>query len=343
MVQRASVSDLRRRRAAFSLVELLVVIAIIGAMTGLLLPAVQTARETSRRAQCLSRIRQIALAAQTYQGARGAFPPGAVAREDPANPATPHTFYRWSALAHLLPHLEQGAALAQVNLDLPMYGSDYALTAANRAGVQVVLSELLCPSDRGERVSPAYGPTNYAACSGRGGEGGTPFDAEGVYYVNSAVRPGDVVDGMSRTIVFAECLLGETPPPLTPRSAVDPRLVYAFATATPLNESACNASTLWNFTDPPGFSWANGEYRSAMYNHRHPPNAREIDCVAAALLGPLSSRFAAFGWRTSRSNHPGGVNVALADGSCRFVGDGIDLEAWQAVSTRAGEEAAALR
>ena len=115
-------------------------------------------------------------------------------------------------------------------------------------------------------------------------------------------------------------------------------MVYAFATATPLSDAACQASSLWNFTDPPSFSWANGEYRSAMYNHRHAPNAAEIDCVAAALLGPLTHRFAAYGWRTARSNHAGGVAAAYADGSCRFVDQAIDLAVWQAISTRAGED-----
>ncbi|HMO84547.1 MAG TPA: DUF1559 domain-containing protein, partial [Lacipirellulaceae bacterium] len=132
---------------------------------------------------------------QSYVAARGALPAGAVARPDPANPATPHTFYRWSALAQLLPYMEQSAAMAQLDLDAPMYGNDYAVTAVNRAGVQTLLPELLCPSDRGVRVSAAYGPTNYAACSGRGAGGGTPFEAEGIFFINSAVRPGDILGG----------------------------------------------------------------------------------------------------------------------------------------------------
>jgi prepilin-type N-terminal cleavage/methylation domain-containing protein/prepilin-type processing-associated H-X9-DG protein len=331
----------RSVRAGFSLVELLVVIAIIGVLVGLLLPAVQAARESSRRTDCLNRQRQIALAMQNYESARGRLPSGAEAREYAASPSTPHTFYRWSALAHALPYMEQGAALAKINLDLPLYGNDYAVTAENREGVQAIIPQFLCPSDRGVAVSTTYGPTNYAACSGRGADGGSPFDAEGMFFVNSAIRLAEVADGTSRTVMFAECLLGETPPPLTPRSSVDPRLVYAFVSSTPLTEAACNASTLWNYTDPPGFSWANGEFRSGMYNHLRTPNSTEIDCVAAQLLGPLSRRFAGYGWRTSRSNHPGGVNYALADGSASFAADGIDLAVWQALSTRNGDEVSA--
>ena len=320
------------------MVELLVVIAIVGVLVGLLLPAVQAAREASRRTDCSNRLRQIALAMQNYESARGRLPSGAEAREYAASPATPHTFYRWSALAHALPYMEQGVALAKINLDLPLYGNDYAVTPENRDGVQTLIPQFLCPSDRGVAVSTAYGPTNYAACSGRGAEGGSPFDAEGMFFVNSSIRLAEVADGTSRTVMFAECLLGETPPPLTPRTAVDPRLVYAFVSSTPLTEAACSASTLWNYTDPPGFSWANGEFRSGMYNHYRTPNSDEVDCVAAQLLGPLSRRFAGFGWRTSRSNHPAGVNYALADGSVAFAASQIDLAVWQALSTRSGDE-----
>jgi prepilin-type processing-associated H-X9-DG protein len=273
-----------------------------------------------------------------YESSRGRLPPGGESRPYAADPATPHTFYRWSALAHMLPYLEQDATLATLNLDLPLYGRDFAVPGENRAGVQLLLPQFLCPSDRGERVNPNFGPTNYAVCSGPGDRGGTPFDADGLFFINSAIRTADVTDGLSRTVMLSECLLGETPPPLTPRSEVDPRLVYAFATSAPLNASACDAATLWNFTDPPSFAWANGEYRSAMYNHVRTPNSQELDCVSALLLGPLTHRFAAFGWRTTRSNHPGGVNAALADGSVRFVADAIDLPTWQALSTRAGDE-----
>jgi prepilin-type processing-associated H-X9-DG protein len=234
--------------------------------------------------------------------------------------------------------MEQGHALAKIDLEAPLYGNDYGVTPQNREGVQTFIPQFLCPSDRAERVSAAYGPTNYSACSGRGEGGGSPFDADGMFFVNSQVRLAEVADGTSHTVMFAECLLGETPPPLTPRSGVDARLVYAFVTSTPLTEPACSASTLWNYTDPPGFSWANGEFRSGMYNHLRTPNSQEVDCVAAQLLGPLTRRFAGFGWRTARSNHSGGVNFALADGSCSFAVDGIDPAVWQAMSTRRGDD-----
>jgi hypothetical protein len=55
-------------------------------------------------------------------------------------------------------------------------------------------------------------------------------------------------------------------------------------------------------------------------------------------LGTLAQRYAAYGWRAARSHHPGGVNLARADGSIQFTGEGVDLEPWQALATRAGDE-----
>lgn len=328
-------------RRGFTLVELLVVIAIIGAMTALVAPAVQQSRAASRRVDCLNRLRQIGVAMQNFESARNRLPPGAESRPYAADRNTPHTFYRWSALAHALPFMEQASAMTAVDLSLPLYGRDLRVMKENRAGVQVLLPQLLCPSDRQERVDPAFGPTNYAVCSGSGAGGGTPFDADGLFYINSWTRLSKVVDGASHTVLASETTLGETPPPLTPRSAVDPRLVYAFARSAPLTDASCVDTALWNFTSPPSFAWANGEFRSALYNHYRTPNSPEIDCVSAKLLGSIAEQYAAYGWRAARSYHGGGVNVAMADGSAGFVRDEVDPAVWQAQSTRAGEEPAA--
>ncbi len=111
--------DMRR---AFTIVELLVVIGIIGMLAALLLPAIQGRGESARRTQCLNNQRQIGIALTNYTSAQKKFPPGAVAKPYPAEPGHPHTFYRWSALAHVLPYLEGGNVYEKLNLSLPMYG-----------------------------------------------------------------------------------------------------------------------------------------------------------------------------------------------------------------------------
>jgi prepilin-type N-terminal cleavage/methylation domain-containing protein len=330
----------RRRAGGFTLVELLVVITIIGVLVGLLLPAVQASRESARRSDCLNRLRQIAVAQLHYESASGALPSGSISQPDPANSKTPHSFYRWSALAQGLPHMEGASTYAQLDLSAPLYLASFAISPANREAVKTIVPAFLCPSDRQVRVSPSFGPTNYAMCGGTGAGGGTPFDADGIYFINSATRIGDITDGTSQTVMASEGVLGETPPPFTSRADADPQLVYGFAMGFPLTAAACEATELWNLSDPPSFAWANGEYRSAMYNHHATPNARQFDCVTAETVGPPERQYAAYGWRTARSNHPTGVSTALADGSVRVIADDIDLAVWQALATRAGEETA---
>jgi len=175
-------------------------------------------------------------------------------------------------------------------------------------------------------------------CGGSGIDGGTPFETDGLFYINSSTTFQEITDGYSHTVVASESILGQPIPIRTPRTDADPQLVYGFARAAPLTELSCAETALWNFTDPRGFAWANGEYRSALYNHHATPNSKQFDCMSAKLLGPISSRYASYGWRAARSFHAGGVNVVFADGSGRFASDGVDLSVWKSMATRQGEE-----
>lgn len=328
----------------FTLVELLVVIAIIGVLTALLLPAVQSAREAARRTSCVNRLRQLGVAMQNHIAARRTLPAGAVARENPAAPTTPHTFYRWSALAAVTPYLEASAAYDSLVLEQPLYGVNFSVTEANRVAVRQLIIEFLCPSDQERRVADAFGPTNYAVNTGVGlgddpiaFDDGSPFATDGPFGVNSAVRPAQIVDGLSKTALASESTLG-VPTDARPH---DPRLEYKLV-LLPLSDARCAAPAEWNVTDPRGFSWANGEFRCALYNHYYPPNPPEPDCLAAVLGGPLESIFTAFGWRASRSFHPDGVNVVAVDASVRFVTDRVEPVVWRAASTISGGETTGL-
>jgi prepilin-type N-terminal cleavage/methylation domain-containing protein len=330
----------RRGRVGFTLVELLVVIAIIGTLIALLLPAVQSARESSRRTQCLNNLKQIGLALHSYESALQKFPPGADSKKDPANPTTPYNFFRWSTLAHLTPYLEETAAYNSLDLAVPLYGSNQQPLPQNVEGVKLVLQEFLCPSDRQQRIIPNFGPTNYAACTGSGINGGTPFTTDGIFYVNSRTRIRDIFDGTGKTVAFSESVLGETnnPRPNTPQASADPRMGYVYPKAVPLTEASCNASTTWNYQDPRGFAWVNGEYRSALYNHYLLPNSLQFDCIANIVAAPITEVYAAYGWRAARSFHRGGVNILLADSSVHFVPDGVNATIWHDISSRNGAE-----
>ena len=141
------------RRAAMTLVELFVVIAIIGILVGLLLPAVQAAREAARTFQCSNNLKQIGLAIHNYTSAIRSFPPGrlvSVSASDnltsSANGnATTGNGSCFSAFAYLLPQLDQGVIYEQINFNS---GPD---TAANDSMSITQPPVFLCPSDNGVR------------------------------------------------------------------------------------------------------------------------------------------------------------------------------------------------
>jgi prepilin-type N-terminal cleavage/methylation domain-containing protein len=322
------------RRQAFSLVELLIVIAIIGILIGILIPAVQASRAAAARNSCGNNLRQIGLAANNHLASLGYFPNGSVAKEYPGNPLAEWTLYRWSALASLTPYLENSAAYDALDLSVPLYDSvSFKVRPENVEAVKIVVAEFLCPSDLGRRISEDFGPTNYAVCAGSGIRGGTPRNTDGMFYTNSETTPAKITDGLSKTALASESLLGQPQ-----NDTHDTQLEYKFRLTAPLSESVCESTSNWNYTDPRGFAWVNGEYRCGMYNHWRTPNAELPDCMGVSVAGGVQARFAPYGWRAARSNHPSGVNVLLADGSQRFVGDEVDADVWKDLATIAGGE-----
>jgi prepilin-type N-terminal cleavage/methylation domain-containing protein len=346
--------SLRAARTAFTLVELLVVIAIIGILIALLMPAVQSARESARRVQCQNKLRQIGVALANYESATKKLPPAAVSKMYPPDPTHPYTFYRWSALASLLPFMEQKNLHNLLDLSLPMYmpGPGYPISQPNQTCVARVLSDFLCPSDSGQPSSAPFGPTNYAVCSGSGADGGTPFNTDGVFFVNSGTRISDISHGASHTVAASESLLGADTPMdangqflgATPQRSY--KFILSFSSSPALTDAKCDATLNYNSisasgNNPRGFAWCSGEYRSATYNHYYPPNAPNCDCITSVTVDPTPGPakpllYAAYGWRSARSGHPGGVCVLLVDGSVQFVEETINLSVWQASATRLG-------
>jgi prepilin-type processing-associated H-X9-DG protein len=311
-----------------------VVIAIIGVLAALLIPAIQASRAAAARNSCANNLRQIGVAAHNHESALGYFPNGSVAREFTADPMAEWSLFRWSALASLTPYLENTAAYNSLDLTVPLYNrTTYRVRTENAAAVRVVVAEFLCPSDIGMAISENFAPTNYAVCAGTGLRGGTPRDTDGAFFVNSETTAAKITDGLSNTALASESVLGQPQ-----AGAHDPQTEYKFVLSAPLTETMCRNSTLWNYTDPRGFAWVNGEYRCALYNHSRTPNSNTPDCMGVQIIGTIETRLAPFGWRTARSNHTGGVNVLMADGSLQFATDEIDQPIWKALSTIAGGE-----
>src|SRR5690606_26534842 len=155
-------------------------------------------------------------------------------------------------------------------------------------------------------------------------------DPDGVFFVNSKIAFRDMTDGSSNTLLFSEHTLGDgSPAPTT--GPVDPTRIYVDARNTvaagePLTDAACASADV--FLTNRGSAWADGNYVNGLFNTYYAPNDARPDCI----------RHSNPGFKAARSRHTGGVNVAMGDGSVRFIGESIDLWTWRALGSRNGGE-----
>jgi prepilin-type N-terminal cleavage/methylation domain-containing protein/prepilin-type processing-associated H-X9-DG protein len=324
----------RPLRTAFTLIELLVVIAIIAILIGLLVPAVQQVREAANRATCQNNLKQFGLALHAYHDAN---------RVLPGIGTTTATNY--SIHYQVLPYLEQENLR---NLFVPgqplfFFSGTSTLNPVQQPAAQTIVSLFLCPSDA---QPPTYTNYNQGVFAGNsymantGSGDGILYDArfptDGVFWAGSRVQLLHVKDGTSNTLLLAEALLGfgsDT----TDSQAADPRRHAASLTGVantisgqpghnpPLTEALCATAAKW--IGDRGIAWIWGQGPKSTFTARLTPNSPLPSCASNGI-----------GIFKASSEHPGGVNVALCDGSVRFVRDSIRPETWRALATRAGGE-----
>jgi prepilin-type N-terminal cleavage/methylation domain-containing protein/prepilin-type processing-associated H-X9-DG protein len=341
------------RRRGFTLIELLVVIAIIAVLISLLLPAVQSAREAARRAQCVNNIKQIVLASHNYENQVGSFPPDSIAAGD-------WTGTWWSWTSFLLPQMEQTAIYNSIN---------YSLSCCNPVNQTVYLSlisSFACPSDDSlklfsDRVYidaslPTFGqqitaaPTNYVGSQGdmmnntifdylcldpaqiayKNANGGASNGCTGppTWWTGSAasfrgifgdcsnaasIKIPQVTDGLSNTM-----MIGENSPNLNSGLAwVSGNDIYA-TTILPMN------------------------WMTKLKNGQVDPSTGEVCSSNAWNPSDPTSQTHCFNnqwyYQGFKSFHPGGCNFGFCDGSVKFLKQTINVRAYMALSTRAGGE-----
>lgn len=312
-------SKARVRRSGFTLVELLVVIAIIGILIALLLPAVQAAREAARRSQCSNNLKQIALGVHNYMDTHKTFPPGIVdtdpALGSPVGEAENRNGLAWSAL--ILPFVEQGTIYDQVKTETLSCGRNWARDYAGSDDMIPVAEQVIasynCPSDtmkgvntkrKFQNISP--GKTNYIGNSGSS----AAMDQRGVFWAGSEIEFRDIRDGTSNTAMVVE-RTGST------------EIGSASCEGQPCNWDA----GLWIGSRPIGsaVTWHTGLNLTDVcsYGGRN-----------ATYMINRSNRTWGATWGNG-SDHPGGLQWALCDGSVDFVSETIDMLTYQYLRERA--------
>ena len=347
------------RPRGFTLIELLVVMAIIGILIALLLPAVQMAREAARRIQCTNNLKQIMLAAANYESLFGVTPIFHPSWQRSTDGGL------FSGFTRLLPYLDQEPVYEEINFSLP--GSDLPGPGLDTPILENVtpalkqLSVFLCPTDSVENRRaghPNYGDSNYCANYGwpqiiRGRVNGyatiafsVPPFAPPAYFNNQAasVKPKSIVDGLSKTISFSERLRNQG----SMSFFMDQRRLY-FALTRPLLPQDWTMETMFglckgsttplDFSDRLGGSWLRGDARYGnMFTVLMTPNTKS--CPDQFNQADYNCYFASGdAGVTPSSDHPGGVLVAMADGSVTFVNDSIERKVWWAMGSRDGGEA----
>lgn len=335
---------IRTSSRAFTLIELMVVIAIIGVLLGLLLPAVQSAREASRRVQCVNNLKQLGLAVQNYHDVYQSLPPAAATGGVGSN--------NFSMKVRVLPFLEQSALYSSINM------SFFQEAAPNATNLTTGVAAFLCPSDGnvpcGMQEVAGVGLRQVAYTSYPNNLGTTPTNHGGrfdgpAYFMGAGsvasvaglattVTFADVTDGISNTAIWSEMVRGRNG-----TTSRGPNQVYRMPMPPPAKDvvvplttfrNACQSSrTLADF-DYKGRIWGT-DYAAQGGGYSHIMTPNQNACMFQGETQPVEYSAVCVG---ASSFHPGGVNLGLLDGSVRFITNGIEPERWWGSSTIAGGE-----
>jgi prepilin-type N-terminal cleavage/methylation domain-containing protein/prepilin-type processing-associated H-X9-DG protein len=349
-------------RRGFTLIELLVVIAIIAVLIALLLPAVQAAREAARRAQCVNNLKQMALASLNYESSQGSYPMGnryidqtCYAQTAPGSCAKSAStcWFGHSAFNFLLPFMEGNAEYNAINFSV------VANSVKNCTALGSKVSSFLCPSDlplpapfptpipgiNSPYAQSSYGMsrgtqenlyTNWASTAWPDNSAPNPLHCNaalgnGMFGAEDVVRVAMVTDGTSNTTFFGEMSRFKT-------EASDTFNFYTFSAAWVDPYSVApnqifpqtGAFTYPRIGSPPDPTGASaGKVWGVCGSKAGIPTDWLINCPQALTT---------LGEWTFRSNHPGGVNFAFADGSVKFIKQSVGDGPYQALGTRAGGE-----
>jgi prepilin-type N-terminal cleavage/methylation domain-containing protein/prepilin-type processing-associated H-X9-DG protein len=293
------------RPRAFTLLELMFVVGIIGILIALLLPAIQSAREQARRAQCSNNLVQLGIAMGNYASTHSVLPPGVVNDKGPIVNQSVGYHHAWTV--QILPFIGQDNVYRRFDLDESIYAP------SNETARTVMISTFMCPSSsRGWSASGSWvaGTISYAGCH-HDVEAPIAADNHGVLYLNSRVRFDDITDGLAQTI-----LLGEL------KSNEPDILNWASGTRATLR----NTGSGLNSENPLTLLFAS----IADLNEAD----RQVAAARMYAEGAISVNFVG----GFSSWHPQGGNFVFCDGSVRFIKQSVQQRHYQLLGNRADGE-----
>ena len=310
-----------QRRGGFTLVELLVVIAIIGILVAMLLPAVQAAREAARRSSCTNNLKQLALGLHNYHDTFKSMPPGAIWLGT-GNPPEDARNANWGAtwVVMMLPFIEQAPLHAQYDFRLPARTGN--ATTPNNMVARTELEALVCPShprvqSRLTQDFDGFNKGNYAGNAGaRRMLNVNDYNASQYRGAFSAVRQfganfRDMIDGTSNVALLSEIV--------NDNSTGDDRGAWGWCTG-PLFSGGNNNCSAPAGGSSTGFAVLTPNSKK-RYDCSHYSSNDTTNSVSNWRSNPDAAGEAGVG---ARGFHPGGVLMALGDGSVRFIGETID-------------------
>ncbi len=343
----------RRTRKGFTLIELLVVIAIIAVLIALLLPAVQAAREAARRTQCVNNLKQIGLAIHNYHQTNDKFPPGGICTQ--SIPGCTGAWNGHSSLGLMLPFMEQTAVYNAINFSLVSSDGSTDYSHPNATARQTVVNAFLCPSDQ-NNGGAIDRRNNYMASTGTTAANGYNSTSTGLFSDGTVYGIRDAIDGTTNTIAFSEKLCGSASTSNTGSfpgyrgngvngSSPSTGVTDAWANPAQVLTDLTTCSASWisqtagsgNLINNEGQYWIVGATAFTMFNTIVPPNSTMYKFGSCRNgcggCSPDGSTFV-----NASSNHPGGVNTLMGDGSVRFIKATIAQNIYWSLGTRANNE-----